>query len=217
MIEFEIQPEIQELVNRLQNGVPPHLAFEDMNALNMLNTQYLIYNKDADPVENPNALGSAWFVDEINWVPTPEEEILAIKENNPAKIAIIREEYMDLFTGINPTGNPDNSIKLINYKPNQLVYESEISNSELAVFSEIFYPKGWVATINGKEAEIIRINYILRGLIIPSGKHEIKFTFKPKGYTVANIISLFASSILVLFALWVFAKVFVGKYQGTVE
>lgn len=217
MIEFEIQPEIQELVNRLQNGVPPHIAFENMNALNMLNTQYLIYNQDSDPVENPNRLGSAWYVDEIKWVPSADEEILSIKDNDPAKIAVIREDYMDLFTGINPTDNPDKSITLIDYKPNRLVYETELHNSELAVFSEIFYPEGWVATINGKAAEIVRVNYILRGLIIPSGKHEVIFTFNPSGYTISNIISLISSSILILFGLWVLVKMYSRQLQGSEE
>ena len=91
LIEFEIQPEIQELINRLQNGVPPHIAFENMNALNMLNTQYLIYNANAEPVENPNVLGPAWFVDEIQWVSSADEEILSIKDTDPANAAIIRD------------------------------------------------------------------------------------------------------------------------------
>jgi hypothetical protein len=217
MIEFEIQPEIQELVNRLQNGVPPHIAFENMNALNMLNTQYLIYNQNADPVENPSRLGPAWFVNEINWVTSADEEILAIKDTDPAKIAIIREDFLDLFTGINPTSNEDKDIRLKDYKPNRLVYEADVANSELAVFSEIFYPKGWKATIDGKESEIIRVNYILRGLIVPSGKHEIVFSFEPKGYVTANVISLVSSSLLLLFGLWVLAKLFSGKLQSRIE
>jgi hypothetical protein len=217
MIEFEIQPEIQELVNRLQNGVPPHIAFENMNALNMLNTQYLIYNQNADPVENPSRLGPAWFVEDINWVSSADEEILAIKSTNPATTATIREDYNDLFTGINPTANPDRSIKQIDYKPNRLVYEAEVSNSELAVFSEIYYPKGWKATIDGKESEIIRVNYILRALIIPSGKHEIVFTFEPDGYITANLVSLVSSSLLILFGLWVLSKLFRGNLQGRTE
>lgn len=217
MIEFEIQPEIQELVSRLQNGVPPHIAFENMNALNMLNTQYLIYNQNADPVENPSRLGSAWFVDEIKWVPSADEEILAIKDNDPAVIAIVREDYLDQFTGINPTDNPEKKIELIDYKPNKLVYEAEVSNSEFAVFSEVFYPKGWKATIDGKESEIIRVNYILRGLIIPSGKHEIVFSFEPPGYATANVISLVSSSILILFGLWVIGRLFSGKLPGRIK
>ena len=217
MIEFEIQPEIQELVSRLQNGVPPHIAFDNMNALNMLNTKYLIFHPDYDPVENPHSLGSAWFVNSIKWVSSPDEEILSVKSSNPGEIAVIQDKYSSLFTGINPTSNPERSISLKDYKPNRLVYETELGNSELAVFSEIYYPKGWHATINGKESEIIRVNYILRGLIIPSGKHEIVFTFDPPGYTTANVVSLISSSLLLLFGLWVLVKLFKGTLPRRME
>ena len=217
MIEFEIQPEIQELVGRLQNGVPPHIAFENMNALNMLNTKYLIFHPDYDPVENPNSLGPVWFVNSIKWVSSPDEEILSVKEADPGEVAIIQEKYSSLFTGINPTSNPDRNITLKEYNPNRLVYESELGNSELAVFSEIYYPKGWKATISGKESEIIRVNYILRGLIIPSGKHEIVFTFHPPGFTMANVVSLLSSSLLILFGLWVLIKMFKGNIRSRME
>jgi hypothetical protein len=217
MIEFQIQPEIQELVTRLQNGVPPHIAFENLNALNMLNTQYLIYNQNSDPVENPSRLGPAWFVDELKWVSSADEEILSIKDTDPATTAIIREDFMDYFTGINPTDNPDKKIVLKDYKPNRLVYEADVSNSEFAIFSEVYYPNGWKATIDGKESDIIRTNYILRGLIIPSGKHEIVFTFEPQGFVTANVVSLIASSLLILFGLWVLSKLFRGKMQERPE
>jgi hypothetical protein len=217
LIEFEIQPEIQELINRLQNGVPPHIAFENMNALNMLNTQYLIYNPNAEPVENPNNLGSAWFVNDIKWVTTPDEAILSIKDLDVATTAIISDKYTSLFTGVNPTSNPEKKIVLKDYKPNELVYESEASNTEFGVFSEIYYPEGWTATIDGNLSEIIRVNYVLRGLIIPSGKHKIVFTFNPPTYTTANTISLISSTLLLLFGLWVLSKIFRGKLQGRVE
>lgn len=217
MIEFEIQPEMQELVGRLQNGVPPHVAFENMNALNMLNTKYLIYNPNSDPVENPNALGSAWFVNSIKWVSSSDEEILSVKNNNPSEVAIINERYSSLFTGINPTSNLERSIILKDYKPNKLLYESDSRNSELAVFSEIYYPKGWIATVDGKEAEIIRINYILRGLIVPSGNHEVVFTFDPPGIATTNVVSLISSSLLLLFGLWVLGKMFKGNIRSRME
>ena len=125
--------------------------------------------------------------------------------------------YSELFTGINPTSNPDKKIELKDYKPNRLLYNSETNNSELAVFSEIYYPEGWTAKIDGKESEIIRVNYVLRGLIIPSGKHEIEFTFNPPGYNTANMISLASSSILILFGLWILGKLFSGNLPGRLE
>jgi uncharacterized membrane protein YfhO len=98
-----------------------------------------------------------------------------------------------------------------------LVYEADVSNSEFAIFSEVYYPNGWKATIDGKESDIIRTNYILRGLIIPSGKHEIVFTFEPQGFVTANVVSLIASSLLILFGLWVLSKLFRGKMQERPE
>jgi hypothetical protein len=217
LIEFEIQPEIQELLNRLKNGVKPHLAFKDMNALNMLNTQYLIYNSDAEPVENPNALGVAWFVNDINWVESPDEEILSIKETNPATTAIINHKYENRFNGSELIISDENSISLTEYRPNKLTYSASIINQQLAVFSEIWYPKGWVATIDGNESEIIRVNYALRGLIIPPGDHTIVFSFEPPGYQAANIVSLVSSLALILFGLWVLIKIYKGKLASRQE
>ena len=217
LIEFEIQPELQELINRLRNGVKPHLAFEDMNALNMLNTQYLIYNSEAEPVENPNTLGNAWFVEAVKWVETPDEEILSIKEVNPATTAIIREEYEHLFNGFDLMTTEENIIVQTEYRPNKLSYEVDILNQQLAVFSEIWYPEGWIATIDGKETEIIRVNYVLRGLIIPPGKHTVVFSFVPAGYQAANIVSFASSLLLILFALWVLLKLYKGTLPSREE
>ena len=217
LIEFEIQPEVQELLNRLKNGVKPHLAFKDMNALNMLNAQYLIYNPDAEPVENPNALGEAWFVGNIKWVDTPDEEILSIKEINPATTAIIRQEYEDRFNGYDLLVSEENTIVQTEYRPNKLTYKASIVNQQFAVFSEIWYPKGWVATIDGKETEIIRVNYVLRGLSIPPGDHTIVFSFEPPGYQAANIVSFASSLVLLLFGLWVLLKIYKGKLASREE
>jgi uncharacterized membrane protein YfhO len=89
---------------------------------------------------------------------------------------------------------------LLEHNPKFLKYESTSSANALAVFSEIYYPKGWIATIDGKEATILRANYILRALEIPAGKHTIEFRFEPKAYTVGNTVTM-ASSWLVLLVL----------------
>lgn len=213
LIEFEIQPEIQELLNRLKNGVKPHLAFKDMNALNMLNTQYLIYNSEAEPVENPNALGEVWFVDEIKWVESADEEIMSIKDTDPGTTAIVRQDYEGHFNGYELMVSEQNTIAQTEYRPNKLTYEANVINQQFAVFSEIWYPNGWVATIDGKETEIIRVNYVLKGLIIPPGEHTIVFSFKPPGYQAANIVSFISSLVLILFGLWVLLKMYKGKLE----
>ena len=217
LIEFEIQPEIQEMLNRLKNGVKPHLAFKDMNALNMLNTQYVIYNKEADPVENPNALGPVWFVEKVNWVESADEEILAVKVTDPASTAIIRNDFEDYINATDFLKSEENTIVQSDYKPNKLTYKSDVVNQQFAVFSEIWYPAGWVATIDGKEVEIVRVNYILRGLLIPPGEHTIVFSFNPPGYQAANMISFVSSLILLLFGLWVLFKMYKGTLRSREE
>ena len=217
LIEFELQPEIQELMTRLKSGVSPHLAFKDMTALNMLNAQYLIYNKDAEPIENPNVLGNAWFPEAIKWVETPDEELLAIKEMDPAKTAVIREKYRDLLPGFDINSNEENAIELMEYRPNNLIYVSNLKSTQLTVFSEIWYPDGWVARIDGKKADIIRVNYVLRGLVIPSGEHKVVFSFEPPGYQTANIVSFASSFLLILFGLWVAVKFYKRKLVASKE
>jgi uncharacterized membrane protein YfhO len=92
------------------------------------------------------------------------------------------------------------SIRLISYKPNELIYESNTNGEDLAVFSEIYYPAGWKCYIDGRESKYFRTDYVLRGMILPAGKHEINFIFKPSSYTTGNRISLFSSVIFLLLA-----------------
>lgn len=202
LIEFELQGEIQELINRLKNGVKPHLAFDDMSALNMLNTQYLVYSPEASPIENPNALGNAWFVETINWVDSPDEAIMSLRDFEPKKTAIIDQEYSTIIGDDRFLTSEQNQITQTDYKPNRLTYQANAVNQQLAVFSEIWYPEGWMANIDNKPAPIIRVNYVLRGLVIPPGEHAIEFVFKPQGFQVANITSLISGLLLVLFVFY---------------
>ncbi|MDR1887313.1 MAG: YfhO family protein [Prevotellaceae bacterium] len=163
---------------------------------NMLNTKYIIM-PGQKLLRNPNALGNAWFVDEIKWVANADEEIAALADSNPAKTAVIDKRFeTDELRKIEykveeqvPDSINNSSIKLLEYKPNKLIYESNADTRKLAVFSEIYYPNGWHAYIDGQEAEIIRANYILRALLIPEGKHTVEFSFNPKSYTVTENIA----------------------------
>jgi hypothetical protein len=195
------QDMIEHYLGRIdQRNVRELLGTKHFDALNMLNTKYIIVpsgGADNKPqlLRNPNALGNAWFVDEIRWVDNADEEIAALVDINPAITAVIdrRFESEQLQSFDSQTGRQDSatvsSIKLTEYKPNRLVYESETDSDKLAVFSEIYYPKGWIVSIDGKETQELRANYILRAMLIPEGKHTIEFRFAPKTYEITEQIA----------------------------
>lgn len=169
-------------LRRYQDIIEYHFAKGlNMNVLNMLNTRYFIVpGQDQSPMvqRNPNALGNAWFVDSVKWVNGPDEEIVAITNFNPANTAFIDNCWKENLKGLSDvTTSSDSgvSIRLTNYaNPGNLIYESDNPNTQLAVFSEVYY-KTWHAYIDGQEAPLVRVNYILRGLEVPAGHHNIEF------------------------------------------
>ncbi len=168
--------------------------FSNTPILNMLNTKYVMLDYNGNVLNNPNTLGNAWFVDSLKLVSSPQEEINSVKNISPESYAIINTEQ---FPQIKKTKNiSGGTISLSEYQPNKLVYTSTNSTDGFAVFSEIYYPKGWKATIDDKEVPIIRCNYVLRGIEVPAGSHKIEFKFKPQSYVVGNKISLAFSIIL---------------------
>ncbi|WP_159522057.1 YfhO family protein [Sunxiuqinia indica] len=202
MIEYHLSPETQKLGGRLQNinsQAGMDAVFQGLPAINMLNTKYVIYNPKAAPLHNPQALGNAWFVEDIQFVENADEEIEALDELDPANEAVIDQRFSDELTNVSFDSGSPSVIKLIAYQPNHLTYEANVENgTPLAVFSEIYYDKGWNAYIDGELVEHVRANYILRALPIPPGKHEVEFKFEPQSYLVGNNISLASSIILIL-------------------
>ena len=178
-------------------------ATSNMPTLNMLNTKYIIYNPEAQPLINESALGNAWFVIDVQYVNNADEEIKAINNFNPATTAIVDKKFSS-YTKQLPTSGfrlPTDSaskITLQDYKPNELTYNSSSDKEKLAVFSEIYYDKGWNAFIDGKPAQYIRADYILRALIVPAGNHKIEFKFEPKAYFIGEKISWAGSIILII-------------------
>lgn len=148
----------------------------NMNVLNMLNTKYVIVPTENGSTvqQNPDALGNAWFVDSLLWVDSPDDEIHALGTLNPATMAVVEKTWKENVT-VEPVvvGNSA-SIVMTQYTPGKLTYQSHSDKARVAVFSEVFY-KTWRATIDGQPANPIRVNYILRGLEIPAGQHEVVF------------------------------------------
>jgi hypothetical protein len=168
------------------------------NALNMLNTKYIILDGQADPTINPNALGNAWFVESPLLVANPNEEISATKRIDPARQAAIDIRFKRLISNSAYPVSKGDTIYLSSYKPNELHYRYSASGEKLAIFSEIYYPEGWKAYIDGKESDYFRADYVLRGLVIPPGNHEVKFVFHPSSYFVGTTVSMASSLIFLL-------------------
>ena len=167
----------------------------NMNVLNMLNTRYVITQQGVQ--YNPEAFGNAWFVQNIDWVNNPNEEIAAIGNIDLQQKAVIdtcwRTKVSDGLAMTQPA-----SIRLTNYaNPGNLFYESESTEDGLAVFSEVYY-KTWKAFIDGKEVPVVRANYILRAIEVPAGKHTIEFRCEDDLLLDTQIVSTIASCLVVL-------------------
>ncbi len=175
-----------------------------LGVFNMLNTKYFILNSENAPLMNPAALGNAWFVDTIQIAPNADAEIAALNGFNPKTKAIIDQRFKKYLEGIDASYDTTGTIELTSYAPNKLVYKSETNSTKVAVFSEMYYAKGWTVTVDGKEADHFRANYVLRAMLVPAGTHEIVFTFKPKMFEIGKSIDLASSLLLILVVLgWI--------------
>ncbi|HAY71960.1 MAG TPA: hypothetical protein DCX89_08720, partial [Saprospirales bacterium] len=197
-------------LQRYQDLIDRHITKGNMSVLNMLNAKYVIQGQPGqESVQvNDRALGNAWFVDSLVVVKNANEEIDSLSNFNPGNKAYIHEEFESYLEGFDPVKS--GNISLTKYTPDILTYESNAGSDQFAVFSEIWYgpDKGWKAFIDGKETDFIRVNYALRGLKVPSGKHEIIFEFKPTSYYLGENISLMSSGLLLLLLILVLATEF---------
>lgn len=174
----------------------------NMQVLNMLNVKYLIFPDEEGQLQvqrNPATLGNAWFVPNIVVSYSADEMMKALDTLSPSKTALLRFEHPKMARPIQPKYTLDSlaSIRLEKYAPDELVYVSDNAHKGFAVFSEIYYPQGWEATIDGEKVSIRCVNYTLRGLEIPEGKHRIVFKFVPAVVKIGSTITLYSS---VLFA-----------------
>jgi len=188
-------------------------VFSKTHGLNMLNARYIIYNPEAPPIINPNALGNAWFVEKPVLVENANEEIMALKNISPWHEAVIDKVFKDQISGSSYPVAESDKIELVSYQPNELMYKSSTVSEKLVVFSEIYYPAGWNCFVDGKEVPYFRANYVLRAMIAPAGDHEIKFTFNPRSYVAGNKVSLASSLILILLVAGYIVSGFVKKQE----
>lgn len=204
LIETHIQAEIGELYDAVINaqGDMEQVDENVSPVINMLNTKYLIMPVDKEgntiPLQNVNALGNAWYVNEVQYVENANQELESTGAKNPRQVAVVDAKFKNALNNASATLVADSaaSVKLVSYQPNHLKYETESSADGVIVFSEIYYPD-WTATIDGKDAPIGRADYVLRAMFVPAGKHVIEMDFNPKSIGTTEAIA-WASMLMLL-------------------
>ena len=196
LFDYNVEKNINELGSSIDFQT---LSFTKSNpVLDMLNVKYVIVptGQGDVPITNPFANGNAWFVSKIKVVKSADEEIKALNSldvTNEAVVDSFEDNGKYFKGGFISSKDSTASIKLKLHKPNHLIYSSENSKYGFAVFSENYYENGWKATIDGNETKIHRVNYVLRGLKIPAGKHTIEFKFEPQVVKTGSTIALISS------------------------
>lgn len=178
-------------------------ARPDTGVLNMLNTKYYILqnpqNGQPTLVKNPNPNGPCWLVKNVKVVDDRVASILALGKTNLKDTAIVDKSFSQFV--VEPKWDSTSFIKLKKFDNDTLEYEANCAGPQFAVFSEIYYPKGWNAYVDGKKTDYCNVNYILRGIALPSGNHVVKFIFEPESYKQGTKIMYIASFFIALFFL----------------
>lgn len=211
LVDFQISNEMTLLAQRLpkvksQQGMDS--LFLGLNALNMLNTKYFIYSPEAAPVLNRSALGSVWLVDKYKMVDNADQEIAAVKLIDPAKEVVVDKKFQDQLSGVSLANDSLAKISLMTYSPNIMTYHYQGNGNQLAVFSSIYYPKGWNAYIGGKIVPHFQANYVLRSMLLPKGNYDIVFKFEPTSFLTGQKISFWSSLLLLLLIAGLLTKKF---------
>ena len=176
--------------------------------LDFLNVKYILFPEEETaalkPLRNPNALGSSWFVKDLVSTPDPDALLERLKIADFDKEALFIAKDLPNTLPLSFDKDSLASIVLTSKKANQLIYNSQSSSEQFAVFSEMYYPKGWTAKINGVPASIYNVNYVLRGLLLPAGTNQIEFTFNPPVVALGTSLQ------------WISAFLFLGMVSSIV-
>ena len=192
-------------LQRYQDIITYHLAKNNWNVYNMLNTKYIIdvnpQTKALEVALNEQAYGAAWFVDRIKFVDNPNQEIEALNSVDARYVAIVDNSFKDQLKDLSIVVDSVATVDLIDYKVNHLTYKSNSTEDGVVVFSEVFYDKGWSAWLDGVEVPYFRTDYILRGLVVPEGEHTIEFKFSAPHFKLLSAITLICSLIAIIGAI----------------
>ena len=205
LIDHHIVPEMQALYREVARtgGDMDSVDASKFRVLNMLNTKYFIFpigkQGETAPILNPYAGGNAWFVDRVQYVENANQEIEALNEVQPRETAVVDARFREALKDATTLQTDSTaSIRLTEYRPNRLVYETDNPQDGVAVFSEIYYPDGWYVTIDGQPADLARADYVLRTLYIPAGKHTVEMRFDPQSLHVTEAIAYAALALLLV-------------------
>jgi hypothetical protein len=204
---------MEDLLNfQLRNKQPMN-----KRVLDMLDTKYIITRNEqtGQPAYqlNPDALGACWLVKQVQTEKGPAAVMKALDNLNPKDTAIIDAAFAQNL--VQPVPDSTASVQLVAHNNDEMIYRSTSNTPQFAVFSEIFYNRGWKAYIDNKETEILQTNYVLRGLPLPAGNHEIRFEFKPAAYYNSQKATIGASIVTWLLLLGALAQCLIRKKQTT--
>jgi hypothetical protein len=199
-----------------QDIIERQLSTNNMAVINMLNTKYFIQKEDNPQSpqfghtialqKNNGALGPCWLVKHVQFVKNADEEMNALNKFNPSDTAFVQESFRSAIPNM-PVADSNAVIQLVKNDNDVITYSFNAATNQFAVFSEVYYPAGWKAYIDNKEAPIVKTDYVLRGLAVPAGKHDIRFEFKPVGYYKGKgITSIFSIVLILLVAIGVFME-----------
>jgi hypothetical protein len=207
----------QDMIDRhLGNFLTGNVSQADMNVLNMLNAKYIVLSDDKVTI-NPDALGNAWLVDSLVWVNGADAEMDALDSINPANTAVADAKFKDALGSTATPKQPNDTIYETSYAPDRLTYHVNTARGGVVVFSEVYFPWGWKATVDGNEVPIARVNYILRAIKVPAGSHNIVLTFDPQSIHTTNTIATIAIIIIYLTVLASIAFFFLKSPKKTKE
>ena len=180
--------------------------------INMLNSRYLISNGKV--IYNPGAFGNAWLVDKVTYVDNPDAEMAALDSLPLDRMAVADKKFRGILGSSSPV-SPGDTIFETTYAPGILDYEVTSKTGGVAVFSEIYFPWGWEATVDGKPVEIGRVDYVLRALNVPAGTHHIRFEFHPRRLDATNTLGVISVSLIYLICLVALVKTGLKIYRNT--
>ncbi|UAB80773.1 YfhO family protein [Marixanthomonas sp. SCSIO 43207] len=186
---------------RMQDLNEFYISQGNIGMLNMLNVKYIItqgQNGGAVAQRNPYANGNAWFVENVILADNANDELLLLDSLNTKKTAVIAAKFKSELPTEKIARDSTATIDMVSHNPQHIVYETSAKSPQLAVFSEVYYPDGWNAYIDGKPATHYRANYVLRAMTVPEGIHKIEFKFEPKVINTGSTISLFSSILFIL-------------------
>ncbi len=194
-IERVLTPERAAVIQAIQSG-NYNLTSELAPGLAMLNTKYLLIPGAEQPLPFNGAVGPAWFVDEVSWVDSAEEEIGAVSGLNPSRAAVVHREFEEVLGKVGSPGAAQ--VTLATYHPEGSTYDVSSEKGGLLVLSEVHYPVGWTAEVDGAEVPLVRVNALLSALKVPAGSHEVQLTFEPQGWGTAQGLSRAGSLLWVM-------------------